>query len=148
MCNLHLRSVVRRREELAFAGVREVVVFHSTSEAIAQYLDDLPLPTVADPEKKLYRDFGVEARPRAILDPRTWLAAVRGMHAMRTLRGAVERDENHLGLPADFLIDTDGRAVARKYGNHANDQWGVDELLEIVRQAACSDADIPGSGDA
>jgi hypothetical protein len=32
-------------------------------------------------------------------------------------------------LPGDFLIDTDGRIVAQKYGVHAYDQWSVDELL-------------------
>jgi hypothetical protein len=34
-----------------------------------------------------------------------------------------------LGLPADFLIDRDGRVIASKYGAHADDQWSVDELL-------------------
>jgi hypothetical protein len=34
-----------------------------------------------------------------------------------------------LGLPADFLIATDGRVLACKYGSHAFDQWSVDEIL-------------------
>lgn len=132
VCNLHLRSVVRRREEIAAAGVREVVVFHSTAESIAQYQEDLPLPVVADPDRQLYAAFGVEASPRSVLDPRAWWAAVRGVRAMRSMRGAVDPDEDHLGLPADFLIDTDGRILARAYGTHANDQWTVEELLSYV----------------
>jgi hypothetical protein len=32
-------------------------------------------------------------------------------------------------LPADFLIGSDGRVLARKLGTHANDQWSVDEVL-------------------
>lgn len=39
----------------------------------------------------------------------------------------------HLGLPADFLIDADGMVVALRYGWHADDQWSVDELLDIQR---------------
>ena len=35
----------------------------------------------------------------------------------------------HLGLPADFLIGSDGRVLACKRGTHANDQWSVDEVL-------------------
>jgi len=30
VCDLHLRSIVRRQRELSAAGVREVVVFHSS----------------------------------------------------------------------------------------------------------------------
>jgi hypothetical protein len=39
---------------------------------------------------------------------------------------------NHLGLPADFLIAPDERIVAAKYGKHADDQWSVDELLNLA----------------
>lgn len=39
----------------------------------------------------------------------------------------------HLGLPADFLIGSDGRVIACKYGMHADDQWSVDELLAQLR---------------
>ncbi|WP_258958033.1 hypothetical protein [Streptomyces leeuwenhoekii] len=40
-------------------------------------------------------------------------------------------------LPADFLIASDGRVLAAKYGEHVYDQWSVDELLEpATRNAA------------
>jgi hypothetical protein len=38
-----------------------------------------------------------------------------------------------LGLPADFLIAPDGTVLARHYGNHAYDQWSVDQLLALAR---------------
>ena len=38
-----------------------------------------------------------------------------------------------LGLPADFLIAPDGRVMAAKYGEHADDQWSVDEMLALAR---------------
>ncbi|MGW7379091.1 hypothetical protein [Streptomyces sp. NPDC054794] len=37
-----------------------------------------------------------------------------------------------LGLPADFLIAPDGCVLAAKYGEHAYDQWSVDELLGLA----------------
>lgn len=132
ICNLHLRSIVGRLDEITAAGIREVIVFHSTPEAIAEYHEDLPLSVVADPDKELYRKFGVAAARRAVLDPRAWMSAVQGSVAMGTLRGAVGRDEDHFGLPADFLINTDALIIARKYGTHADDQWSVDELLGLA----------------
>ena len=40
-----------------------------------------------------------------------------------------------LGLPADFLIGTDGRVLACKYGKHIYDQWSVDDLLSHARNS-------------
>ena len=37
ICNLHLRSVVQRHDEIAAAGIREVVVFHSSAEELREY---------------------------------------------------------------------------------------------------------------
>jgi hypothetical protein len=35
---------------------------------------------------------------------------------------AVHQDGGHLGLPADFLVDTGGAVIAAKHGVHAYDQ--------------------------
>jgi hypothetical protein len=97
---------------------------------------DLPFATVADPGKRYYLQFGVESSPRAVLDPRSWSAIVHGifMAASGRFRApAIKQEGGHLGLPADFLIDTDGRVLAKKYGKHADDQWSVDELLAHAR---------------
>ncbi|HKI18918.1 MAG TPA: peroxiredoxin-like family protein [Isosphaeraceae bacterium] len=140
ICNLHLRSVVMRNDELAAAGIKEVVVFHSTDEELRKYQAELPVAVIADPDKKLYAEFGVEKSPRSVLNPRAWPAVFRGLgrHV-----GAVSKGEEHLtplkpkngsfGLPGDFLIASDGRVIASKYGAHAYDQWTVDEVLELAK---------------
>src|SRR6266480_1128170 len=60
ICNLHLRSIVRRYDEIRSHGIREVVVFHSTVAELAKYEAELPFPLIADPERQLYQRFGVE----------------------------------------------------------------------------------------
>jgi hypothetical protein len=139
VCDLHLQSFVRRDDELARAGIREVVVFHSTREDLLQYEADLPFAVVADADKRLYRDFGVESSPRAVLDLRAWYAIVRGiLHSVgRILRERrpmppVRPRGGSLGLPADFLIAPDGQIVACKYGRHAADDWSVDDVLSLA----------------
>jgi hypothetical protein len=130
ICNLHLRAFVQRYSEIQAAGIHEVVVFHSPAEELRDY--DLPFDIIADPTKKLYREYGIETSPRALLDPRVWGAIIRGI-----LRGgnrpALRQPNGRLGLPGDFLIDPSGEVVASKRGVHANDQWSVDELLALVR---------------
>jgi peroxiredoxin len=142
VCNLHLRSFARRHSEIADAGIREVVVFHSTREALLEHAADLPFPVVADPGKQLYTEFGVESLVWALLDPRAWLPIARGVarSALRVLTGrgrvpSLVPAGGRLGLPADFLIANDGRVLAAKYGSHAYDQWSVDQLLTAALPA-------------
>jgi peroxiredoxin len=133
ICNLHLRAVASRYSEIAAAGITEVVVFHSAAEELRRYQADLPFAVIADPERKLYREFGVEPSIRSILHPKAWRAGARGMR-WTTPGGALGLREAHLGMPADFLIASDGTVRACKYGTHADDQWSVDEILALGTQ--------------
>lgn len=140
VCDLHLRAFMAREREISAAGIREVVIFHSSEEALRTYIADLPFDVIGDPEKRLYRLFGVESAPRALLSPRAWLPIAR---AVFDTLGSIRRegrpmpplkpDGGRFGLPADFLIASDGRLLARKYGEHAYDQWSVDELIDLAR---------------
>ncbi|MCX3291445.1 peroxiredoxin-like family protein [Streptomyces sp. NEAU-H22] len=150
VCHLHLRSVVRRHAEIEAAGVREVVVFHSSAEELLRHTADLPFAVVADPAKRLYAEFGVESAPRALLSPRAWgpvvAAVLRG--GWEVLRGrerppAPHQPGGRLGLPADFLIGSDGRILAAKYGEHVYDQWPVDELLRLASSHRSATGRLP-----
>jgi hypothetical protein len=140
VCNLHLRSIVRRHDEIVAAGVHEVVVFHSTAADLRPHAGDLPFAVIADPDKRLYAEFGVEYSPRALLDARAWLPIARGV--VRSLWAIVRRREpapsmtprgGRFGLPADVLVGPEGRVLVCEYGTHVYDQWSVDELLTLFR---------------
>ncbi len=133
ICNLHIRTVARRHDEIAASGIVEVAVFHSAAEELRRYQADLPFAVVADPQRELYREFGVESSIRSILHPKALRAGARGMR-WTTPGGALGLREGHLGMPADFLIGPDGTVRALKYGTHADDQWSVDEILALAAQ--------------
>jgi peroxiredoxin len=139
ICSLHLRSIVQRHDAIAAATIREVVVFHSRADELRGHDAKLPFAVVADPDRQLYRELGVASSPRALLDPRVWRPALRGLsRTVRAIRRkeqsvpAAHPDGGRLGLPADFLIGSDGLVLACKYGVHAYDQWSPDELLALV----------------
>lgn len=143
ICDLHLRSFAQRMREVAAAGIRELVVFHAPDAELRPYVADLPFDIVGDPERRLYREFGVETAPRALLTPAAWPVIARAVvHALQTLgrngRPPPPRNPHggRLGLPADFLIAPDGTVLARHYGRHAGDQWSVDELLRHAAAGA------------
>jgi peroxiredoxin len=139
ICNLHLREIVKRHDEIRSRGILEVVVFHSTVAELAKHEADLPFPLVADPKKELYRRLGVERGLKSLLNRRALRAAMAGetaaLRRRSTTRGAlgpIKPTGGRLGLPADFLIAPDGRIAAVKYGQHAYDQWTVDQLFDLA----------------
>src|SRR2546421_1222517 len=69
ICNLHLRSIVTRHDEIRSEGIREVVVFHSTAAELTKHEAELPFPLIADPERSLYRRLGRARRLRALIKP-------------------------------------------------------------------------------
>jgi hypothetical protein len=138
VCSLHLRSFVRRQDELK-AVLREVVVFHSRAEEIAAHVGELPFHLVADPEKALYRAFAVEAGARALLWPMAWPGILRAIAVAlpvvilrRRPMPPLLAEGGRYGLPADFLVSPDGVVLAAHYGDHADDQWSVDTVLSLA----------------
>jgi hypothetical protein len=115
-----------------------VAVFHSPAEDILPHQGDLPFAAVADPQRRLYTEFSVETSRRAVTHPRAWTTPLNPSVYPVVLRGlrnggspGPRHGETVLGLPADFLIDPAGRVIALLYGRHANDQWSVDELIQL-----------------
>ena len=104
------------------------------------HADNLPFSVIADPHKRLYAEFGVESSIRSVLDPHTWFPIVQSIG--RSFGGIIFHGKalpslnpggGRYGLPADFLISSNGTVLAKKYGDHAYDQWSVDELLQLVK---------------
>ena len=132
ICNTHLAQLRRRAREIEAAGIKEVIVFHSSPRSIRSYQKDLPFELVGDPTKALYKAFGVEASLR-FLSPTSLRAAMRGVaHGHLGLR----LGGGPMGLPADFLIAPSGEIKAAKYGTHAYDQWSADELIALAKGVA------------
>ena len=132
ICNTHVGQLLKRADDFAATGVREVLLFHSTAEDIRAFQMDVPFDLVADTTKTHYKEVGAESSLWYWLSVKTLRAAILGMARLRlTLR----MTNGPFGLPAEFLVAPSGRVVAAKYGRSAYDQWTVDELLALARAA-------------
>lgn len=129
VCNLHLRSFAQGVDKLKSAHIETIAFFSSERQAMLPYQGDLPFAVVPDPERRWYTSFGVENSGLAMAHPSAMWAAFKGMAAVRS--NPLQKGE-HDGLPADFLLDERGAIVAVKYGRHANDQWSLDEVIELA----------------
>jgi hypothetical protein len=110
--------------------VQTVAFFHSPADLMRPYQGDLPFPTVPDPDRRYYRQLGVERSLLAVAHPQVVWSALRGLVGAPSnpFAGGTEQT----GLPADFLVDPQGVIAGVHYGAHADDQWSIDEVLAIV----------------
>lgn len=127
ICSLHLRNFSRRHGELKGAGIQVAAVFHSSLESLRPYHADLPFAVMGDETRELYRLYAVESSLAGVMHPRAMWAGVKGL--VTAPSNPLAAGGGILGLPADFLISGEGRIVARHYGQHADDNWSVDEVL-------------------
>lgn len=143
VCNFHLMAMSRRHDEIRAAGIHQVVLFHSSRDEMQQYQGQLPFVCVPDPTKAIYRAYGVETSALALLNPRILWKGFRWIIASR--RFYKKAENGVLGLPADFLLDEQGRVLAGHYGNDADDQWDTDELLRLAHAVRSARAISPTS---
>src|SRR5262249_30612536 len=133
VCNVHLQTFVKRYSEFEKTGAREVTVFHSPREEFKPYQRHYPFEVICDPKKDLYHKFGVRSSIKSLFSLSTWKAAFQGMRLAGQPMYVPPPEGGRLGLPADFLIAPNGQLIAVHYGQHAFDQWTVDEVLDKVR---------------
>ncbi len=139
VCNFHLLTMGKRHAEIAAAGIHQLVFFHSSQQEMLKYQAQLPFDCIADVDKKYFRAFHVETSGLALLNPRILWSGFRWILASRRFYNKAEN--GILGLPADFLLDAQGKVVACKYGQNADDQWDTAELLRHVAGAQPAQAD-------
>jgi peroxiredoxin len=88
ICNTHIAELRGRAREIEAAGIKEVIVFHSSAKSIRSYQKDVPFLIVGDPKKAFYKDFGVETS-LGFISLKALGAAMRGMaHGHLALRFA------------------------------------------------------------
>ena len=135
VCNLRMRELILAHPRLQAAGLELVSVFQSPAESITQYVgrQDAPFPIIADPEMILYRRFGVESRWVGMFSLRVIRAAIMAF-GKGFLPGRIEGPMHR--VPADFLIEADGKIAVAHYGSTIDDHLSmatIEQWLQSTR---------------
>lgn len=135
LCNLRVRDLREAAPQLEALGLVMVGVFQSDAATLGRYVgrQQAPFALVADPDMALYRRYGVERRWLAMLHPSTLAGALRAF-AAGFLPGRIDGPVHR--IPADFLIDAQGRIAVAHYGGHAGDHLPIEALKEELAGAA------------
>ncbi|MEV5974693.1 peroxiredoxin-like family protein [Streptomyces sp. NPDC051921] len=136
LCNLHLHSWVVRAAEVKAAGLVPVAVFHSPVRALREQLQQgaaVPFDVIADPDKRLFRAYGVEESLAGMLHARVAADNMRALRAGYRSMLPFGHEGGIRGHPADFLVDPDGIVRLAHYGADYADTLDVDTVLNAAR---------------
>lgn len=120
-CNLRIYELTQHQQALSALGLDIVAVFTSTPEQVRRFVARKPRPfqVVADPTSHAHESYGIERsfwrKLRAMVTRVPSL--IRGLRIV----GFAGLNTTNL-LPADFLIDEQGRIVEAWYGRDAGDR--------------------------
>ena len=108
LCNVRVHELIKRYPEFKKKGLNFLAFFESPRESIEKNVgkQDAPFPIIPDPERLIYKKYGVGS---------SWWGMIIGMLNLRVIlkmfkyKYFVKKPEGDVRLlPADFLIDEKG----------------------------------------
>ncbi len=142
-CNFRIYELTHHHASLVALGLDIVAVFGSTQNEVLHFVARHPRPfrVAADPVGASHARYGIERslwrKIRAIVTRVPTL--IRGLRIV----GLAGLNTNNL-MPADFLIDEDGRIVEAWYGKDAGDRIPL-ERVELFMARGLMRRGIPAA---
>jgi len=140
MCNLRVRELIKAQERLKKYDLKILTVFESPTKSIQRDVgrQNPPFPIIPDPERKLYKLFGVAI---------SWVGfvkifVVRPKHIFEAIfkNGFIPKFlEATPMMPADFLINKDGTIRMAYYGKDIGDHVPFSDLYTALDEMMISD---------
>lgn len=123
----------RKHDRFTALGARVVLVGLGTVEETAQFKSrfDLPFDMIADPERTLFKEFGLKRASTAKL--LSVGMAVKGVSAMLRGHGMGMPQGDVRQLPGVFVIDAGGRIRYRYFAEGPADHPAPEVLIDVLR---------------
>lgn len=131
-CNYFLAETIRHQREYRTLGLSIIVFFQSPPEAVRDFpaKKNPDFPLIGDPAREVYGKYGVSSSALKA----AWTYAHPGIVIETHKDGPKKRviDGDPILIPAEFLIDEDGRIVTAHYASHFGDHITVTEILRFL----------------
>jgi len=133
VCNVHMHRFIMEHRMVSEAGLTTVVLYHSPADKLAEAQDHAtPFDLIPDPEKRIFRAYGVERGLRGLVSPTVMREYFKALMAGFP-PGLLTSDGGITGNPADFIIDASGRVVFAHYGKQYADSLEAADVVEAWR---------------
>jgi peroxiredoxin len=142
VCNLHMHRFILEHRMVSDAGLTTVVFYHSPADKLAEAQDyATPFDLIPDPEKTIFRAYGVERGLRGLVSPAVMRDYMKALAAGFS-PGLLTSDGGITGNPADFLIDASGQVVYAHYGKHYADSLEAAGVIDAWRAVTTPNATL------
>ena len=130
LCNLRVHHLIQLHDSFIANNLHLIAVFQSPLKSIRKYVgkQNIPFPVIADPERNLYRLYGVES---------SWPGFIRGSLRLPTVASAIMKGFSpgkmegvKSMVPADFLIGPDQTVQVAYYGSDIADHLPIEKINE------------------
>lgn len=133
MCNLRTRELILAYDRLEKYNLKLLTIFESPAASIRKDVGRQapPFPIIPDPERKLYKLFGVTISWTGFVK----IFFIRPKHVFEAIfkNGFIPKfAEATPMMPADFLINPDGTIRLAYYGKDIGDHLPFDDLYEAL----------------
>lgn len=133
VCNFRMNEIIQNYEAIQAKGYVFIAVFESNNQTLQDYLKEteVPFSIIGDPELELYKKYGVQ---------RSFWRMVGSMFNKKTKSNLKEgkvlvkgknlkRDGNMSRIPADFILDENGKITIAYYGKNISDHLPLETIL-------------------
>lgn len=129
LCNLHIREIQKRYDEIVEKGIVFLPVFQSPAEDVSKHItkdQGLPFKVLCDPNQELYDAYDVKSSVTGFFNlevfTKLFSAMSKGFFPGK-ISGKIAR------LPSDFLINKDHQIIYRFDAKHIGQHADIDEVL-------------------
>lgn len=132
LCNLHIHELSKNNAELEKQNLKVLAIFRSTAErTLDQYGSrEVPFPIAVDPTLNAYRNYGIEYSTPGML---VSFIHPRAMWAFFTGNMPGKMDGDIRTLPADFLVQSDGKIAQVYYSSNITQHLSLSEIKRFAQ---------------
>jgi peroxiredoxin len=135
LCNLRIHQLIQQHASLVGKNLHLIAVFQSPKESIHKYVgrQSIPFPVIADPQRMLYKLYGIES---------SWSGFIKGSLRLRLVTSALMKgffpgpmEGIKSMVPADFLIGPDLTVQMAYYGSDIGDHLPIKKIYQWLDDA-------------
>lgn len=134
-CNFRIYELTHNYTEWHERGLEIVALFSSPSDAVRHHVAKYPRPfrMISDPDLSVYNQYGVEHSTAALFKALLFKMPriIRGV----ATGGRPSANRHPRIVPADFLINEDGRIEQVFYGRDTADHIPLEDVRRFVAEA-------------
>jgi thioredoxin-dependent peroxiredoxin len=132
VCNLRTHELLKQSDYFKEKNTTVIMVYESSVAKMAEYLGEntYPFYFVADPENVLYNKYGVERSLGKMMKAMFHGLMSKVKRGKQLFRNPIKQDGHVNRIPAEFVIDRQGRLAVAHYGDFVGDHLPLDVLRQ------------------